>query len=112
MRRRHGFCAGPGEVELKGLLVGVQALLSGAHQGCHPSVVVGRAEMLKDPADPGTLLSGDDLCLNCANTPVPQSPVQSGVWLADISDGDPRPLEDHDQLRRISTTTKRSGHRK
>ena len=26
------------------------------------------------------------------------------VWLAEISDGDPRPLEDHDQLRWISTT--------
>lgn len=26
------------------------------------------------------------------------------VWLAEISDGDPQPLEDHDQLRWISTT--------
>lgn len=28
------------------------------------------------------------------------------VWLAEISDGDPRPLEDHDQLRWISTTNR------
>ncbi|TAP44207.1 (deoxy)nucleoside triphosphate pyrophosphohydrolase [Arthrobacter sp. S39] len=28
------------------------------------------------------------------------------VWLAEISDGDPRPLEDHDELRWISTTSR------
>ncbi|MCU1516429.1 MAG: mismatch repair protein MutT [Pseudarthrobacter sp.] len=28
------------------------------------------------------------------------------VWLAEISDGDPRPLEDHDELRWISTTNR------
>ncbi|MET1086998.1 MAG: NUDIX domain-containing protein, partial [Arthrobacter sp.] len=28
------------------------------------------------------------------------------VWLAQISSGDPRPLEDHDQLRWISTTNR------
>ena len=28
------------------------------------------------------------------------------VWLAEISDGDPRPLEDHDKLRWISTTNR------
>lgn len=28
------------------------------------------------------------------------------VWLAEISDGDPRPLEDHDQLLWISTTNR------
>ncbi|WP_248761736.1 (deoxy)nucleoside triphosphate pyrophosphohydrolase [Pseudarthrobacter sp. SSS035] len=28
------------------------------------------------------------------------------VWFAEISDGDPQPLEDHDQLRWISTTNR------
>jgi 8-oxo-dGTP diphosphatase len=28
------------------------------------------------------------------------------VWLAEISDGDPQPLEDHDQLRWISTANR------